>query len=96
MTGKPLSYQQLSELVEKESDLLLDTLGLSEALFVVPTDGEGLRIRVSAIAAECSSETKTVKLELSNKEPVDVEFEIVDDYKPIKPQPISEKTDEDQ
>ena len=96
MTSKPLTYQQLSELVENETDLLLNTLGLSEALFVVPTDGKGLRIRVSAIAAECSSETKTVKLELGNKEPVDVEFEILDDYKPIKPQPISKQTEEDQ
>ena len=95
MPNEPLSYQQLAELVEKDTELLLEALELSEALFFIPTDGKGLRIRVSAIPAECSSETKTVKVELPNKESVDVEFEIVDDYEPIKPQSISEQKDEE-
>lgn len=86
MSSEPISYQELSELVENESDLLLAALELSEALFVIPTDGNGLRIRVSAIASECEAGTKQLKVSSAKFGEKEVTFEIFDDYEPIVPQ----------
>ena len=99
MTDKPVSYQQLTHLLEKNSDLLCKSLGLTEAIFMIPTDGEGLRIRVSAIEGECDPGTKKMAIEVPNEEPLNVIFEIVDDYEPMKPlvkfnPPLGEKEEE--
>ena len=84
MAMKKASYEQLKHLLE-DSDTLRTRLGLDEATFMVPTDGKGLRIRVSGPKHQCETGTKTLNCTLPNGDTVSVSFEIHDDFQPVEP-----------
>lgn len=84
MATNKASYQQLTRLLE-DSDTLRARLGLEEATFMIPTDGKGLRIRVSGPKHQCKPGTKTLDCTLPDGETVSVSFEVHDDFRLVEP-----------
>lgn len=78
------SYQQLKELLV-DSDSLLSQLGLHKATFMIPTDGKGMRIRVSGPKGQCTTGNRILDCKLPDGEIVSVLFEICDDFKLVEP-----------
>ena len=93
MPTKQPSYQQLKDLLA-DSDSLLSRLDLDDATFMIPTDGKGLRIRVSGPKQQCKPGNRTLDCKLPDGETVSVLFEICDDFEPVEPLLGAEKNEE--
>lgn len=90
--NKP-SYQQLKNLLA-DSESLLAQLNLDDATFMIPTDGKGLRIRVSGPKQQCQPGNKILDCKLPDGETVSVTFEIFDDFELIEPLSCTEVREE--
>ncbi len=93
MPSKKPSYQQLKNLLS-DSGSLLSRLDLDDAILMIPTDGKGLRIRVSGPKHQCKPGNRTLDCKLPDGATVSVLFEIRDDFEPVEPLSGTEKDGE--
>ncbi len=84
MPSQEPSFEQLRDLLHDNS-ALLSKLDLDDANFMIPTDGKGLRIRVSGPKHKCEPGNRTLECKLPDGETVSVMFEIHDDFEPVEP-----------
>ena len=84
MPEKQATYEQLKEVL-KDYDSLLSALEITDGNLYIPTDGNGLRIRVCGPKGQCKPGKKKLNRTLRDGQSVVVKVEISDDYSPIEP-----------
>ena len=81
------TFEDLQEILTKHSVRLLERLKVREANLSIPTDGQGLRIKVSVHPGTKGSEKRErVDFELDDGSIVEVRLEVVEDFQEYRPQ----------
>ncbi len=83
--GRPATYEDLSEVLRDQSDAIQQTLNVDRANMFIPTDGKGLRIRVSVPQDSPEDLPEQIEMCLTDGTDVDVPLEISRDFQPVKP-----------
>jgi hypothetical protein len=79
---KKATLQDLQRLLE-DCNSLKSQLGIDEASFMIPVDGDGLRIHVSTTPGQCEPGRVDVEIGLDQEVKV-VTFEFCDDFEPTR------------
>ena len=83
MSRRP-TPEELTALLRDHAELLHARLGLRTAQFRIPTDGRGLRVKVSVRPGEKSRLPRSVDLDIE-AETLRIPLEVVEDYEDFEP-----------
>lgn len=81
------TFQDLSVVLQEQAERLLGLLRLESAQLCIPTDGKGLRIRVSVPPGSGRHIPETIALDVHG-ETVEVGLELAEDYQDYRPHSV--------
>jgi len=83
--GRPATFSDLTEILREQSEAIQEKLNVASANMFIPTDGKGLRIRVS-VPHDCPDDLpEELEMRLNDGTDVDVPLDISKDFRPFEP-----------
>lgn len=77
------TFNELAEIVRDQSSVIQEKLSVEQANMFIPTDGKGLRIRVSVPKDAPDDLPERLEMSLRDGDDVEVPLEITKDFQPF-------------